>query len=226
MLVDMTTDTITNPTTRLTAPFGEDDPRWPFGGAVALGTAVISAVRPDQLTLPTPCDELDVRGLLGHLVFVLDRVAAMGRGDDLASVEVRADVPDDGWRGAWLAAAHGVQAAWTDDAVLARTIRLPWDDLTGAAVMAVYTAEVAVHTWDLARATNQRPRFDDDVVRVGLEAMRAQLPEPERAARYEETRSRLPEGQRDFAPPFADAVRVAKDAPLIDRLVAWTGRRP
>jgi hypothetical protein len=31
---------------------------------------------------------------------------------------------------------------------------------------------------------------------------------------------------RNFADPFADAVPVPEDAPLIDRLVAWNGRWP
>ena len=29
-----------------------------------------------------------------------------------------------------------------------------------------------------------------------------------------------------FDPPFANAVAVGADAPLIDQLVAWTGRQP
>jgi hypothetical protein len=29
-----------------------------------------------------------------------------------------------------------------------------------------------------------------------------------------------------FDPPFANAVAVGHEAPLIDQLVAWTGRRP
>jgi hypothetical protein len=36
----------------------------------------------------------------------------------------------------------------------------------------------------------------------------------------------MPPALRDFADPFADAVPVSDDAPLIDRLVAWNGRRP
>jgi hypothetical protein len=29
-----------------------------------------------------------------------------------------------------------------------------------------------------------------------------------------------------FDPPFANAVAVSTDAPLIDQLVGWTGRQP
>ncbi|HAS12506.1 MAG TPA: TIGR03086 family protein, partial [Acidimicrobiaceae bacterium] len=55
----------TTATTTTPAPFGVDDPRHVFGRAVAVGTATVAAVRPDQLDGPTPCSEMDVRHLLG-----------------------------------------------------------------------------------------------------------------------------------------------------------------
>ena len=58
------------------------DPRPILDRAIATGGTVIARVRPDQLTAPTPCPEMDVRTMLGHLVAVLDRIAALGRGDD------------------------------------------------------------------------------------------------------------------------------------------------
>ncbi len=93
-----------------------DDPRALFARAVDLGGSVIDAVRPDQLSDPTPCPDFDVRGLLGHLVTVLERVAALGRGDDPFDLPPRAEVGDDGWAAAWRCAAHGVRTAWSDDA--------------------------------------------------------------------------------------------------------------
>ncbi len=43
---------------------------------------------------------------------------------------------------------------------------------------------------------------------------------------FEAMRASMPAEQRNFADPFADAVPVHDDAPLIDRLVAWNGRQP
>jgi len=37
---------------------------------------------------------------------------------------------------------------------------------------------------------------------------------------------RVPSERRIFSDQIADAVPVPGDAPLIDRLVAWNGRRP
>src|SRR4051794_41973902 len=56
------------------------DPRPAFAGAVALAVDTAAAVRPDQLDRPTPCQEYDVRALLGHLLSVLRRGGAAGRG--------------------------------------------------------------------------------------------------------------------------------------------------
>ena len=192
-------------------PAGGADPRPGFAAVVALGGSVISAVRADQLTAPTPCEAYDVRDLTGHLVAVLQRLAAVARGESPFSVpqEVRG-VADDGWRAAWDAAAHEVQAAWTDDAVLARPLVLPFATLPGAVALAIYTGEVTVHTWDLATATGQRPAWDATVVERALATMRQALPAEPRGGEL----------------PFGAVVPVAEDAPAIDRLVGWLGRRP
>src|SRR3954449_11489632 len=62
------------------------DPRPAFATAVGTAVDAMGAVRPDQLSGPTPCTEFDVRTLLGHLLSVLRRVAAGGRGGAPVSV--------------------------------------------------------------------------------------------------------------------------------------------
>jgi uncharacterized protein (TIGR03086 family) len=200
----------TQPVDRSAAPFGDDDPRMTFGKAVALGSAVIAAVRPDQLHGPTPCPDFDVCTLLGHLVTVIRRVAVMGQGASPLAVPFVSDVPDGGHLDAWQAGAHDVTAAWTDDAVLERVITLPWTTMTGAEALAVYANEVTVHTWDLAVATGQRPVWDDDVVRRAAVAFERELP---------------PGADRSEA-PFDPIVAVPEGAPAIDHLVGLNGRRP
>ncbi len=207
------------------ASFGPDDPRMTFAQAVALGTAVIGRVGPHQLDNATPCPEYDVRALLGHLVTVLRRVAALGRGDDPFAPEVSAPVEGDRYQDAWLVAAHDVQAAWADDTVLSRTMRLPWAGQSGAAMLVSYVNEVTVHTWDLAVATGQRPAWDPQVLSVAFDGIRF-MPGQNRSAMFEGMKAGMPPQLQDFADPFADAVPVPDDAPLIDRLVAWNGRRP
>jgi uncharacterized protein (TIGR03086 family) len=207
----------------------ETDVRFVFAKAVATGTAVIGAVQPTQLADPTPCDQFTVRQLLGHLVDVLGRVAIVGRGGEPMSASVGINLettPDDGWTDAWLAAAHDVQAAWSDDASLTQTVVLPWATQSGAEALAMWTNEIIVHTWDLATATGNSPVWDERALVVALDAIRQQLPSENRAAMFEAARQGMPEGMRDFPPPFAEAVTVPDDAPLIDKVVAWNGRNP
>lgn len=222
----MDTTDISETAAATNAPLDPDDPRALFARAVALGGTVIGAVRPDQLSAPTPCREYDVRQLLGHLVEVLRRVAAIGREEDPFSVSVVVDVPDDSWQQAWSDAAHEVQAAWSDDAVLSRIVRLPWSELPGGATLAGYTNEVTVHTWDLATATGQRPSWDDRVLDMAFDGIRRVLPAEGRAAAFEAARRAVGQGLGDFPAPFDEAVEVGADAALIDRLVAWNGRHP
>ena len=198
------------------------DPRLILDRAIATGGSVIARVRPDQLTAPTPCSEMDVRAMLGHLVGVLDRVAALGQGEDPFTVtETR--VPDDGWSDAWATSARRAADAWRDDDVLEQPMALPWIEGSGAEVLASYFSELTVHTWDLATATRQQPNWDDTVVTAAL-AGRDILPAENRRALFEEISAAM--GLDEVAIPFAEAVPIPDDAPAIDRLVAWNGRDP
>jgi len=211
---------MTSPTSSIT--HDRIDPRTLLDRAIATGGSVIAGVRPDQLTAPTPCSEMDVRAMLGHLVGVLDRIAALGRGDDpFAVAEVSA--PDDGWSDAWTTSARRVAAAWRDDNVLEQPMALPWIQGTGADVLASYISELTVHTWDLAAATGQEPAWDDAVVSAALDAGGI-LPAENRRALFEEISAAM--GLDEVAIPFAEAVPIPDTAPAIDRLVAWNGRDP
>jgi uncharacterized protein (TIGR03086 family) len=192
-------------------PLAPDDPRLLLAKTVALGGAVIARVEADQFGLPTPCDDFDVRSLLGHMVGALQRVAVVGRGDDpFTAPFVLEGVADDGWPVAWAAAAHQVQDVWADDTVLERSLQLPWTTMSGAQALGIYTSELSVHTWDLAVATGLDPVWDQGVLVFALGVMTQQLPAD----------------MRGEGIPFAPVVPVTDDAPVIDRLVAWCGRQP
>jgi uncharacterized protein (TIGR03086 family) len=198
------------------------DPRPILDRAIATGEVVISGVRPEQLTDSTPCTDMNVRGLLAHLIGVLDRVAALGNGKDPFAVTETA-VPGDRWADAWKESATRAADAWSDDAVLERPMALPWIEGSGAEVLESYFSELTVHTWDLATATGQQPDWDDTVVAAALEA-RQILPAENRRALYEEISTAM--GLDEVAIPFDEAVPISDDAPAIDRLVAWNGRDP
>ena len=89
------------------------DARVLFDRALATATSVIERVRPDQFDDPTPCPDYDVRQVVGHMIEVLERVAAIGRGDDPFSVplDVDGDEGGDGWLVPWLDASSPGTAA-------------------------------------------------------------------------------------------------------------------
>lgn len=198
------------------------DPRPILDRAVATGGVVIDGVGPEGLTDPTPCSDMNVRALLAHLVGVLDRIAALGNGQDPFAVN-EIPVRDGHWPDAWRESGRRAREAWSDDTVLERRMLLPWIEGSGAEVLASYFSELTVHTWDLATATGQHPVWDDTVVAAALEA-RHFLPAENRRALYEEISAAM--GLDEVGVPFAEAVLIPDDAPAIDRLVAWNGRDP
>ena len=198
------------------------DPRPILDRAIATGGVVIAGVRPEQLTDPTPCTDMNVRVMLAHLIGVLDRVAALGNGEDPFAV-TETPVPGDRWADAWQESGRRAVDAWSDETVLERPMALPWIEGSGAEILTSYFSELTVHTWDLATATAQQPDWDDTVVAAALEARKI-LPAENRLALYEEISAAM--GIAEVAVPFAEAVKIPDDAPAIDRLVAWNGRDP
>jgi uncharacterized protein (TIGR03086 family) len=221
----------TTPSDTPTDTLAATDPRTVFAHAVATAGRTIAAVRPDQLDDATPCDQFDVRAMLGHMLVVLRRVALLGEaGDPMALPRVVTGIEDDAWLDAWTDDAHRVQAAWTDPETLQRLMVLPWVTAPGAVMLAMYTSELTVHTWDLAVATGQHPEWDAEVVAVALQAALRGLPSGDREAAFAELIANLPPtapaGFGADGRPFGNPVTVAAEAAPIDQLVAWYGRRP
>ena len=215
----MTTKTLPSPATT--------DPRPLFVAAVDIATPVIAGVRSDQFGLPSPCHDYDVKGLLDHLVFVLHRVAAIGRGKEAFAPGSLGDpaIEHTDYEADWLAAADEVDDVWSNDALLTSTVVLPWATMTGAEMLGMYVSEITTHTWDVATATGQHPKWDDAVCRLSLDTMHRDLPMADRTPMWEAFRATAP-ANLQFDAPFANAVTVSADAALIDQLVAWTGRQP
>ncbi len=218
----MNTETLPTPGTT-----AANDPRPQFVAAVDIATPIIAGVRPEHLDSASPCHEYNVKELLDHLVFVLYRVATIGRGEEAFAPGSLGDpaVEHIDWAADWLNAADAVDDVWSDDALLASTVVLPWATMTGAEVLAMYVSEITTHTWDLAKATGQQPRWEDDVCQLALDTMRRDLPMADRTPMWDAFRATAP-ANLQFDAPFANAVAVSSDAPLIDQLVAWTGRQP
>lgn len=168
---------------------------------------IIGGVTATQLHRPTPCAEFDVRALLGHLVFVGRKVAALAHGAPIPNQEPAAA---EGWGKAFDEARHEVFARWADDSLLAETIDVGWAHFTGAQVVEIYALEVVAHTWDLARATDQLGGLDPALAEAALAVALWVLPAEPRGGMI----------------PFGPVIDVSAEAPPYHRLAGWLGRLP
>jgi uncharacterized protein (TIGR03086 family) len=182
---------------------GEAGPLADLDAAIAGAERIVAGIRPDQWGLPTPCDGLDVRGMVNHLVAGNLAFAALITGTEPPVRD--ADHLGDEPVGAFRASAGLLAAALRTPGVQERTYALPFGPVPGAALAGIRITELLGHGWDLASATGQPPQFPDDVAARGLAEARDQL------------RSRSPG-------PFAPEKPVADGAPVIDQLAAFLGR--
>lgn len=181
------------------------DPRPVYAGAAEWVLSLLSAVRPDQLSLPTPCDEFDVRTLSSHLIGTVRRVIAIAELGDAESFPSMAPEHD---AGTFAELAKRAQRAWADDALLEELVKVPWGETPGRFALWGYTNEALVHGWDLAVATGQPAEADSALV------------EPTAAA----ARQFIPAEIRVPGVPFAAVVEPRTDAGPTERLANWSGR--
>ncbi len=109
--------------------------------------------------------------------------------------------------GAYRQSAVALRAAAALPGVLARSQATPLGVATGAERLRWRIADLLVHGWDLGQATGARAELPDDLVRHALTFVRAQLPSQPRAGR------------------FADPQPISDNAPVVEQLAAFTGRR-
>lgn len=205
-----TPDTTTVPTAPAAPGASGSDPRPMLFAAVDQVLGLVGSVAPEDLDRPTPCEEFDVRALLGHLLGVLGRVAYVAGGGHAFDVpSMVTDVDDADWTARCETAAEGLRTAWADDAVLDRVLHLPFGDVPGRGAATVYVSELTTHAWDLAVATGHRDVLDPKLAEVAFAAASRFIPD--------ENRGQI---------PFGAVVPVPEDAPAYDRLVGWVGRDP
>jgi uncharacterized protein (TIGR03086 family) len=163
-------------------------------------------VRPEQWDGPSPVEEWAARDVVLHLVEWFPDFLEHGAGVRLeAGPSVDADPA-----AAWRHLQQQVQALLDDPACAARVLSNPHlgDVPLPQAVSQFFTADVFMHSWDLARATGQVPGLDRDRCTAMLAGMEP-LDELLRAS-----------GQ------YGPRVPVPDDADPESKLMAVVGRDP
>ncbi|MFI5931141.1 TIGR03086 family metal-binding protein [Actinoplanes sp. NPDC051494] len=119
--------------------------------AVEPPIAVVRAVTPDQLDLPTPCGDFTVRTLLEHMLGTAAYLAsAVGAEADSGSLEERY---------AALTEAYSEPSAWEGEITMGEAPPMP-----APMIGAMALAEVLLHGWDLAQATGRSVRWDPALI--------------------------------------------------------------
>jgi uncharacterized protein (TIGR03086 family) len=133
-------------------------------------TQRLAVVRPDQWTDPTPCTEWDVRALVNHVVGGNRRYTMLLHGATAAEVDATrtADHLGDNPVASFVATAAELDAAFDEPGAMAHTAHHPAGERTGAQLLEMRVLDVAVHTWDLARAIGADETLDPDVVAFAL----------------------------------------------------------
>jgi uncharacterized protein (TIGR03086 family) len=181
-----------------------------YTAAAARTGELIAATRADQLESSTPCSTWTARELVNHLVGAQYMFAGAASGAPLP--DLSAAQPDFAAGDASAAqrdASRAAAAAFADPGLGERMAQLPFGTVPAGMVPGIACFEQVVHGWDLARATGQEPAIPAEAVDV-LVPFAEQL---------------LADVPRDGV-AFAAVVDVPAGAPVIDRLVALTGRRP
>jgi uncharacterized protein (TIGR03086 family) len=170
----------------------------------------VAGVDASQLGRPTPCAEWDSRALLNHLIlwtsYSLEARAHGGSvGQDLIDRDFAAEP---GFAAAYRAQLDRALAAWSDPAVWEGSLDVMGTATPAADVAALNLAEMVLHGWDLAAATGQHYTVSDRAAAAALDAVTANA---ELFRQYQ---------------GFAAPVEVPPSAPVLDQVLALSGRDP
>jgi len=130
----------------------------------------VAGVRPEDLELPTPCTEWDVRALLAHLIAAIWYFKALAAGEPVAELmRTLSDLVGDDPFASYDHAARAGLDAWSTAGALERAYALPMGERSGADALRIHQADLLLHGWDLAEATHQDATLDPELARFALE---------------------------------------------------------
>ena len=180
-----------------------------------LAAAPLRAVRPEQLTAPTPCADYDVRAVVDHLAWaaVLSQRAATRMPFEhdwrsLTPAPFLDGVPVAEWAARVPAELDTAADAWADPAAWEGETLLGAAAMPAEVVGPMMLAEFVVHGWDLARAIGAGYDVPAELGAIVLAAVQP-LAQPGRDGGW-----------------YGAEVPVPADAPAFDRALGLTGRNP
>lgn len=176
---------------------------------------LVARTRDDELGKPTPCPAYTLGDLIDHigglaLAFAAAARKETGRYSDQGPSGDAARLTDD-WRTRIPRDLATLAQAWQEPGAWEGMTRIAGMDAPAGMVGLTVADELAVHGWDVARATGQPYACEPEV----LEAARSFLEQ-----------ATSPEAPAGPDVPFGPPRPVPDGAPLLDRVVALAGRDP
>ncbi len=175
------------------------DPIKLYQTTVSHAKKVLTTVGSDRMQDPTPCSEWDVKQLLDHIAGAQKALAGMIAGADIGDEGSTTDQID-------RAASAIVKAASApggmEKLVQSRQGEAPTSRMVGIAIM-----DLALHTWDLAKATGQNTNLDSGVVDFMQPILKGMVKD----------------GPSEN---FAAIIEVPDSASAQDKFIALSGREP
>lgn len=173
---------------------------------------VVMQVRPEHLSLPTPCPDWTVRGLLRHIV---------SENEGFAAAAINGSAPVQTWTGGRLgdnpAGAYrrsnvAVADAFADGGALDRLMEVrEYGSFPRRIALTFHHLDCVVHAWDLARALDLPYSPPSDLVDAALDLAR-RIPDTDSA--------------RGPGAAFERSVKVSGTASPFDQLLGLLGRDP
>ena len=159
----------------------------------------------------TPCTEFDLRSLINHFVGTTGALATVGRGEDLDADDPygsKADPSSGDWREALSRNIDELASVWAKEDAWEGQANMGGSEFPSSLVGEMALAEIVLHGWDLARATDQQLVVPDELADLLLDSV--------------ERTGELGRSTGAYGP----VVEVGADASPLDRALAASGRDP
>ena len=181
-----------------------------MAAAAAEAARVVQNTPDEALDTPTPCGDWDLRTLLNHTILWTSYSAERrAHGESVAEELMSKDFTSEpGFREDYARQIDRAVKAWSDPGAWEGEIGVMGSATPAADVGAMLIMEMALHGWDVAKATGQEYRADDAMAEVLEQTVQAQA---ELFRKYQ---------------GFADAIQAGENATAFDRALAQSGRDP
>jgi uncharacterized protein (TIGR03086 family) len=181
-----------------------------MSAAAAETARVVGNVNADELDGKTPCADWDLRTLLNHTILwtaysAEQRAYGKSVAEDLMNKDFTAEP---GFAADYQAQVARAVQAWSDPKAWAGGRSVMGSETPAADIAAMLIAEMVLHGWDIARATDQDYQCSKELAEALLDTVEAQ---GEMFRQYQ---------------GFAAIVPVPDDADAFDRALSLSGRDP